>query len=302
MNKAGTAQPKGKRGASKRPTAKGRPSSFISSGKGQRRKARRSKRSHVPAGLDELPSWLHWVLAGAVALLLLCLAYSGVIRKYSYRWKPCYGASDFELCLPHAGQIYGIDISHHQGDVDWVKVAAASAAHPIRFAYIKATEGGDFKDDRYDGYIEAARKVGIACGSYLFFNPDADPGQQARFFIDNVSMEAGDLPPVVDVERRGTSKAVLQHNLLECLRIIEAHYGVRPIIYSSYKFRNHYLDIPDLDRYKFWIARYYVDKPDESDRWILWQFSNRGRVDGIEGHTDINVFNGSFDDFSLLHK
>lgn len=239
-----------------------------------------------------------------MALLFSCamlyVSYIVLIRPYSYRWRPCHGSQEYDVCLPLNYSVIGIDVSHHQGDIQWGKMNPEGCQHPLKFVFIKATEGGDFKDENYEKNLAGAREAGLACGSYLFFNPSTPASAQADFFIRNVSLMPGDLPPVIDVERRGNSPQSLQKSLLECLRILENHYGVRPIVYSSYRFRKRYLDNPLLDEFPAWMAHYYVEEPEEDADWLLWQFTDRGVVDGIEGYSDLNVFNGSEAEFRNL--
>lgn len=206
--------------------------------------------------------------------------------------------------MPHGFSVFGIDVSHHQGSIDWDKVAGTSQnEYPISFVMIKATEGGDFMDENYDSNIVNARRVGLTCGSYLFFNPKTDPVVQTEFFTKAVALYPGDIPPVIDVEQHGDSRELLQKRLLECLRLIENHYGVRPVIYTSYKFRRHYLDNPAFDDYLFWIAHHYVEKLADDAEWTFWQFTDRGRVNGISGYTDLNTFAGTQAEFrSILVK
>ena len=285
-----------RRGSSKHRTGAGRPSSRSAS----KRKTRRRS-----ADLDkELPVWAQILLTVCGSIAILVSAYFVMIRPYSYRWKPCYGSKEYEVCMPSGFQVYGIDVSHHQGEVNWNRIAASSSREfPILFAMIKATEGGDFLDENYAANFAAARMSGLACGAYLFYNPDSPPDAQAAFYINNVSLGKGCLPPVIDIENNGESRNRLQTDLLECLDILEKHYGVKPIIYASYKFWKHYLNNPSFRKYHLWIAHYRTDRPESDTGWSIWQFSDRGRMDGIRGYVDLNVFNGDVSDFrSLLMK
>jgi lysozyme len=106
--------------------------------------------------------------------------------------------------------------------------------------------------------------------------------------------------PVVDVERTGRSSAELQRELLIFLKALEDHYGVKPIIYASSKFRKRHLDNPAFDSYPFWVAHYYVVRPETTKPWVLWQFTDHASVEGIGEYTDLNVFRGSEADFQSL--
>lgn len=286
----------GKRGSSKRRRGAGRPSSRTALAHGKGRKNVSFDR--------ELPSWAHVLLAAGSSLIILLAAYFVLIRPYSYRWKPCYGLKAYDVCMPSGFQVYGIDVSHHQGTVDWDKVASSSDRdYPIRFALIKATEGGDFLDENFEINFSRAQAAGLACGAYLFYNPDSPPESQAAFYINNVSLVAGCLPPVVDIESKGESRERLQTDLLECLEMLERHYGVKPIIYTSYKFRKHYLNNPVFDRYMLWMAQYRSETPGDDSDWSIWQFTDRGCVEGIREYVDLNVFRGTLESFrSFLIK
>lgn len=299
MTKTGNSSSGKKRGSSKRPSAKGRPSSSLSGGK--RKEKSRARRKSASVVEKDIPLWAHWTATVSFALLMGLGAYFLLIRPYAYRWKPCYGTKEYEVCMPGGMELYGIDVSHHQGLIDWSRVSECSGnEYPLRFVFIKATEGGNFKDENYDYNIEEARKSGLSCGSYLFYNPSTPPELQAGFFIHNVSLRAGDLPPVLDVEKHGDSREEFQRDILKCVAILESYYGVKPVIYTSYKFKKRYLDTPELNGYPFWMAHYYVEKPDNDAAWTLWQFTDRGRVSGIDGYTDLNAFNGTMSDFRKL--
>ena len=240
---------------------------------------------------------MHWLLTALGAVVLIAFFYYFFIRPYSYRWKPCYGFKGYGVCLPVNYKIHGIDVSHHQGEIDWEAVKATDKQeYPIRFVFMKATEGGDHKDRLFVDNFRQAREVGLVRGAYHFYNPNTDPIRQADFFISQVKLETGDLAPVLDIERKPRSKAQLQADLVKFLNRLEQHYGVKPIIYTSYKYRLHYLDTPELSSYPLWIAHYYVDALSYDGPWQFWQHTDYGTIPGIEENVDLNVFNGSWND------
>ena len=239
----------------------------------------------------------HWLLTGVVAVALLVFFYHFYIRPYSFRWKPCYGYKGYGVCLPINYKVHGIDVSHHQGEIDWRAVKSTEKQeHPISFVFMKATEGGDYKDRRFDENFRRAGEVGLVRGAYHFYNPNTDPIRQADFFISQVRLKRGDLAPVLDIERKPRNKAQLQADLKKFLDRLELHYGVKPIIYTSYKYKTRYLDVPEFDAYPFWIAHYYVNMLSYSGAWHFWQHTDYGIVPGIEGNVDLNVFNGSMEE------
>lgn len=249
-----------------------------------------------------LPDWLHWLLTGLAILVILVLSYLLLLKPYFYRWLPCTGSKEYDTCVPAGYTYYGIDVSHHQGRIDWQQVAKASDSKdcPVRFVFMKATEGGTFLDSSFQENIEGARKAGFVCGIYHFYNPGTSPRKQADFYISNVKLQKGDFVPVVDVERAGRSSDALQRELLDFLSALESHYGVKPILYTSSKFRNHVLDNPIFDRYPLWVAHYYVSRPNTEHDWRFWQFTDRARIEGIDTFTDLNVFRGTKQDFENL--
>lgn len=288
------------RGAPKQSKTAGRASSLFSIDKRKRISKKQSRKKVRSRKNAEISDWQHWMLTLLIVTLASMGAYLFLIKPFSYRWKPCYGSREYEICIPNGYSVYGIDVSHYQGCIDWERVAASSGGeYPLRFVMLKATEGGDFKDSTFDANIAAARQAGLICGAYHFYNPKTSPIVQANFFTKNVELLSGDLPPVVDIETKSDDVKKLQKELLEWLTIVEHYYGIRPIIYTSVKFRNKYLDNPEFYKYQFWIAHYYVDKPETEAEWTFWQCSDRARISGIEGHTDLNVFAGSLSD---LHK
>lgn len=261
------------------------------------RKAKRRKARARAWARFRNSSTMHWLLTALGAVMLLAFFYYFFIRPYSYRWKPCYGYKGYGVCLPVNYKVHGIDVSHHQGDIQWNKVKATDKQeYPIRFVFMKATEGGDHKDHRFADNFRQAREVGLVRGAYHFYNPNTDPIRQADFFISQVKLEKGDLAPVLDIERKPRNKAQLQADLVKFLNRLEQHYGVKPIIYTSYKYKLNYLDTPELSAYPLWIAHYYVDTLRYEGPWQFWQHTDYGTVPGIEENVDLNVFNGSWDE------
>ena len=270
-------------------------------------KGKKKKRVSVPKKKGRkpfymLPDWLHWAITGALIVFLSLGAYYLFLRPYFYRLRPCKGAREYGVCLPSGYLCYGIDVSHHQGWIDWNRVAQSSAmnSYPVRFVIMKATEGSTFTDSSYSDNIIEARKAGFICGVYHFFDPWTSPDKQAAHYINTVKLEQGDLVPVVDVERTGRSSADLRQDLQVFLKALESHYGCKPIIYSSAKFRKRHLNSHEFDGYPFWVAHYYVVRPETDKPWSFWQFTDRAGIEGIGGYTDFNVFRGSEADFQSL--
>ena len=276
------------RGAKAKGTVKRRSSS--SSGK-----SRRSKKKKVVRNWT-VPMWLYYVLMGCGSAFILICFYYFFIRPYSYRWKPCYGTRAYGVCLPSSFQVHGFDISH-----DWDALQQTQhTPFPIRFVFMKASEGGDFSDTTFTRNFDAARRHGFIRGAYHFYNPHTDAARQADFFIRSVKLEKGDLPPVLDVERVGDDASRLRKNLKIWLDSIERHYHVKPILYASYKFKTRYLSDSIFNTYPYWIAHYYADSVQYKGDWKFWQHTDVGQLPGISESVDLNVFNGSFDELKEL--
>ena len=242
----------------------------------------------------EMPEWLYYVLMGVIVVLFIAAFYYFFIRPYAYRWKPCYGFKGYGVCMPSGYNVHGIDISHYQGEVDWnLLEKTRQGRFPVEFIFMKATEGGDFADDKFVANFDSAKAHGFIRGAYHFYNPKTDPNKQADFFIRSVKLEPGDLPPVLDIEKKSKDVKKLQGDLKIWLRKIENHYGVKPIIYASYKFKTSYLNDSIFDTYPYWIAHYYVDSVKYQGEWKFWQHTDVGTLPGIDEQVDLNVFNGS---------
>ncbi len=248
-----------------------------------------------------LASRLKW--AGGVLLIttLLIILYSNkkhIHRGYRHLSKKIVKTRIKPSFFPEGYAIHGIDISHYQPNIDWKRLIAVNQHKDtvrFRFVFIKATEGLILEDLLFDEHWEDAKKHKLIRGAYHYFLPDRSPGLQARNFISSVTLEKGDLPPVVDVEEtKDISKKILVARLKILLSDLEKHYKVKPILYSNLYFIEDYL-ADDFKDYPFWMAHYYRSEPTEvSDiQTIFWQHSDRSDLIGIKGNVDANVFTGS---------
>lgn len=259
------------------------------------------KRKAKKKTVKELPSWCRYLLYVLVIIVFVSGFYFFFIRPYAYRWKPCYGLKGYGICMPAGYQVHGIDISHYQGDVNWNRLEQTRQGQfPINFIFMKATEGGDYADDKFVANFDSAKVHGFIRGAYHFYNPQTDANKQADFFINTVKLEPGDLPPVLDIEKKGRNVEKLQQGLKIWLQKVEEHYGVKPIIYASYKFKTRYLNDSIFDTYPYWIAHYYVDSVRYQGDWKFWQHTDVGTLPGIEEKVDLNIFNGSTVDLQKI--
>ncbi len=200
----------------------------------------------------------------------------------------------FGIALPIDYEIHGIDVSHHQSIISWEEVKKMEVKDvKLGFAVIKATEGLSRVDWQFRRNWRKAKEAGIPRGAYHFFLATKSGAQQAQNFIRTVSLDKGDLPPVLDVEETyGVRTEDVNKRVKEFLQIVEAHYGVKPIIYTNVDFYDRVLGNA-FDGYPLWVAHYIQrNRPRIERNWIMWQHSEKGRVNGITTPVDFNVFSG----------
>ena len=249
----------------------------------------------------EIPTGLYYILMGAITVVFLSAFFYFFIRPYSYRWKPCYGLKAYGVCMPAGFHIHGIDVSHYQGNIDWQRLTQTRQSQfPIHFIFMKASEGGDYGDRVFQANFDSAKAYAFIRGAYHFYNPKTDPVRQADFFINSVKLDTGDLPPVLDIEKRGDDARTLRRDLKIWLDKIERHYKVKPILYTSYKFKTRYLNDSIFDSYPYWIAHYYVDSVEYKGNWKFWQHTDVGTLPGIREKVDLNIFNGSLEELKCM--
>ena len=199
-------------------------------------------------------------------------------------------------CATHAKKrvkkvdVDGIDISHHNGKIDWKKV---QKGHPeVQFVYIKATEGASWVDSNYDYNLKHARKKGFKVGSYHFLRTTSSLRSQFENFTRAVKPEEQDLVPLIDIEQRGnwTPKQIVD-SLDVFIKMVSKHYNCRPMIYTMTSFYNKYL-ASHFKKYPLFIARYSESAPELNDgaNYTLWQYTDQGTVKGIDHAVDMCRF------------
>ena len=267
------------------------------------RKSTSARRSSSRKKAKEMPHWQYIVIATIVSSIVMFIAYHLMFKQVIYRFTTCNGIKIYETCIPKGYSVYGIDISHHQGKIDWEKLERENPKeNPIRFVYMKACEGKDHKDTQFDTNWKMAKEHGFTRGAYHYFSPYSTGLEQAAMFIKTVKIEKGDLAPVIDVEEKPKDRALFMQELKIFIAELEQHYGIKPIIYSGKKYKERYLNDKYFDRFPTWIAHYYVDTLEVNQRWTLWQCSDRGRLPGINRDVDINIFNGTANNLENFKK
>jgi len=208
----------------------------------------------------------------------------------------------FGISLPIDYSIHGIDVSKHQGVISWSDVQQMKVKDvDLKFTFIKATEGYSRVDWQFRRNWRRSKEAGLSRGAYHFFLATKGGAKQAENFISTVKLEEGDLPPVLDIEELyGARPADVRKRIQEWLNIVERHYGIKPIIYTSVDFYTQYLG-SDFDEYPLWVAHYIQkNRPRIEREWIFWQHSEKGRVNGVVSAVDFNVFNGDSAAFTQL--
>ena len=262
---------------------------------GGRKKTTSARRSYRKKRKNkDLPRWLYVTVAACLSFIFVIGSYYIFFRPYFYRFRPCFNHKYYEICMPAGHSVYGIDISRHQGDIDWETFKKGSHPDaPISFIYVKASEGSDFKDVKFKENFENARNHGFIRGAYHYFSTTSSGVAQANLFISMVKLRPGDLPPVLDIEEKPKNKKKYIEEVKVWLKKVEQHYGVKPIIYASSKYKKKYLDDPFFKEYPSWVAHYYIPELTIGEEWLMWQCTDVGVIPGIKEKVDINIFNGS---------
>jgi lysozyme len=205
---------------------------------------------------------------------------------------------DWQGRAPESYPVHGIDLSRYQTAVDW----PTARANGVNFAFVKATEGGDQVDPMFKVHWRGAGAAGVRRGAYHFFYHCRPAAEQARWYIRHVPRTKGALPPVLDMEWTPTSPTCTIRRDGETIRAearvfiaaVTAHYGQRPILYTSVDF------FEDNEMWRvagaeFWLRSVAAHPRDVYDgqHWSFWQYTSTGKVPGIAGRVDINVFAGS---------
>ena len=211
-----------------------------------------------------------------------------------------YGLPGEPVIWPKGHTVRGIDVSRYQTHVNWPEVRQDQ----IAFAFIKATEGFYRQDRLFNYHWQESCQVGLLRGAYHFYRPGQPALLQALNFIRVVSLQSGDLPPVLDIEESDSHSAEeLRAGVTTWLKLVEKNYAVKPIIYTNYNFYERYL-AGYFDEYPLWIAHYQVPRlrinPSPNRKLKFWQHTDRGKVAGIKGRVDCNVFYGSSRDLKQL--
>lgn len=186
---------------------------------------------------------------------------------------------------------FGIDISEHQGIIDWLQVK--DSYHDVEFVIMRSSMGIDGKDKFFERNWSYTKQLGFIRGAYHYYRPNEDAETQFYNFVRTVAFEKGDLFPVLDVEkpsREGNEHLVTGVN--KWLKLAEKHFGVKPILYSYKDFYNEQLN-GKVQGFPVWIAAYTEGTNLAMIEHVFHQYSDSERVSGIRTRVDANRFTDS---------
>lgn len=199
----------------------------------------------------------------------------------------------------------GIDVSKWQATVDWAKVAGDG----VKFGVARTSDGTTYDDAYFTANWQGMKNNGIIRGAYQFFRPDQDPVAQAKFMISKLNkaggLKSGDLPPVLDLEKNGgLSTSGVVKAVDKWIAYIEQNTGRRPIIYTGSYFWDSNAATTKYSSYPLWTAHYTTKScplvPNAWSKWAIWQYTDKGKVNGVSGSCDMNRFNGTVSDIMAL--
>ena len=195
--------------------------------------------------------------------------------------------------------VRGVDVSSYQGEIDWGVLSEG-----LDFAFIKATEGSKYVDERFAYNFSQARQTGLRIGAYHFFSFESGGALQAQNFISQVEGFEGMLPPVIDVELYGKFRSTprpaeeVVPELRAMADALKEHYGIAPVFYATRKAYSLYIE-GNFGDCGLWIRNVYT-APAADTPWDFWQYSGKGKLSGYSGeekYIDLNVFRGSREEF-----
>ncbi|MGM9804264.1 MAG: glycoside hydrolase family 25 protein [Muribaculaceae bacterium] len=238
------------------------------------------KRNRKSRKRDSIDRFVRWAIAIGVAALVLI----GCAIYYLLRNHPNITVDREQY------PVIGIDISKHNGKINFAKLAADS----LSFVFIKATEGNDYVDPTFERNYMQAKEVGLKVGAYHFFRMSKDGTVQAYNFLKTVKGKEIDLPLVIDVEEWGNDLLINRddavNRLCTMVQCIKSH-NYKVMIYTNKDGYKKYI-AERLSNELLWICTFQQPQDVTKYNWTILQYSHWGEVDGINGEVDLDVFNG----------
>ncbi len=201
--------------------------------------------------------------------------------------------------------VHGVDVSHHQGKIDWQKVAGDKR---LSFAYLKATEGGDHKDRLFQDNWLALKDTRLARGAYHFFTFCKSGAEQAQNLLGSMPSETGTLPAAIDLEFGGNCNKrptveEMARELHDFVTLLRTRDDRAPLFYVTPEFFDAYMKGQEAKypEHLIWRRNIYGEpKQDNCAQWSFWQYAAQGLVDGISGPVDLNSYCGDAVSFKAL--
>lgn len=259
--------------------------------------------------------FFRFFIAALIVIFIFVLGYhyrNGLTYYLGYKSHNSYEESkqnalsnirNFQVLTQHQGKSIGLDVSEYQGTINWPEVDFIEEKYPLDFVIIRATIGNDSEDKQFKKNWLGAKENKMIRAAYHYYRPNENSIAQANLFIKTVILSKGDLPPVLDIEQLPINQSLdsLKMGLKRWLKIVETHYNVRPIIYTSEKYYDDFLK-KEFGDYLFWIANYNFYREKIGEDWLFWQFTEKGSVPGIKGNVDVNIYNGDVEQLRYITK
>lgn len=198
------------------------------------------------------------------------------------------------ISLSSSEYIFGIDVSHYQGKINWNEVRTSH--HPIEFVFIRSTMGKNGQDTHFKRNWKESKEKGFITGAYHYYRPNENSTQQFENYKNSVELSKGDFIPILDIEKESKyGRENLREGVLNWLKLAEEEYGVKPMIYTGLNFFQNVLE-GYVNDYPIWVAAYSGKERINKIDWSFHQFTENIRVKGINTSVDGNDFKGSFDE------
>lgn len=244
---------------------------------------------------------MKWIAAVIAALAVAGLTAFGAYETYLWGWWRMNNPSLERFPLQ------GVDVSHHQGLIDWQRVEADPR---VSFAYLKATEGGDHRDRQFAQNWASLKTTRIARGAYHFFTFCRPGREQAENLLSVMRVESGTLPVAIDLEfggncnRRPTVEE-LAAELDDFVSLLRERDDRAPVFYVTPEFFSAYMAGQEgaYPAHLLWLRNIYGEPAhDGCNGWTFWQYAGQGLIDGITGPVDLNAYCGDAQSFAALRK
>ncbi|MBK6933791.1 MAG: hypothetical protein IPH17_01505 [Bacteroidales bacterium] len=211
------------------------------------------------------------------------------------------GRSEYYFPKRDNFDVYGIDLSYYQGDkIDWDSLLYGNDT-PIEFVFLKASEGVNLQDIMFKEYAKELSKRNVCFGAYHYFIAELSGNEQAKNFLNAIDGIDVKLPYVIDIEEYNDRELAIR-NLNSFIHTINNETSHDIMIYTNISTYYDLIIGNELDHLLLWIASSKVDEPIIPGRYLFWQYSDRGRLKGISEKIDLNVFNGSYNDWMKYKK